>query len=306
MIQELPRYDDVKTYYGESLLEYIVKEAEKEWPYHWLSDSDSRSSIPLTFCERYNAGKIKMTDIICKRFQEAEELKFTINACGLDASKLFYLCLFLKDFVEGQTIDAAKKNPTHREELEMMVNELTKLSPLPKEGPRLRIRRLGPATISNIPKLHVNIIDTSESGQLIYKIGNGKKISINDGQTLVLIRDAIWTFLRDSRKGNSPYLDSKPLRPSKTSALPQIYRIALFFQYMKRFLEDYESSRSKIIVTDKIMFISRLIYVFCLSNDIRYYNKTITKTNSKKSFLKSNLSHYKNVDIPVDNKYYPR
>lgn len=306
MIQELPRYENVEDYYNEPLLEYIVKVTEKEWPYH-RNSQNGHSTIPITFCKRYISGKIKMLEIIRDRFMEANEVKASLGAFGLDANKLFYLCLLFKDYSEGQTIDSAKENPTHREELEMLVNELSRMTPNPPKDFKLRIMLKGPARriYTDEPLLSDNIIQTDNLGEITVKVGGGRKKTIRDGQTLFLIKEALSQFLHASSH-DSPYLNNAPLRPSKTSDLPQIYRVALFYQYMKRFLTPYTNQRTAEASVDKTFFISRLIYVFALSNDKRYYDKTVTESNSKKSFLKSNLSHYVNIKIPVDNKYYPR
>lgn len=308
MIQELPKYKDSTAYYSEPLLEYVVNFAQKEWPYQSRKNRPHNpSSVPVIFCKRLFAGKIKMQDIILQRFMEADEVRGTINAYGIDINKFFYLCLLLKDYSEGQTIDSAKENPTHREELEMLVNELSQMLPQTPKDLKSRLRMTGPARYLSpkVISLSDNLIKTDITGEITIKIGGGRKRIIRDSQTLIIIKEAISSLLSRAF-GYNPYLDNAPLRPSKTSDLPQIYRVALFYQYMKQFLRPFTCKKTEDTSIDKTLLISRLIYVFALSNDKRYYDKTVTKSNSKKSFLKSNLSHYTNIKIPVDNKYYPR
>ena len=288
MIQDLPIHEDLEAYYDEPLLEYIVKVSEKEWPYH-QNLHNGHSSILTTFCKRYVSGKIKMLDIIRDRFMEAKEVHDTIEAFGLDANRLFYLCLLYKDYSEGQTTDSAKVNPTHREELEMLVKELGQLSLKLPQNLIPKIRLKGPArrVYNNEPKLSDNIIRANNSGELTVKIGDGKKRTIRDVQTLFFVKEALSLFLRYS--SHSPYLNNAPLRPYKTSNFPQIYRVALFYQYMKNFLAPFEGQKTGVASIDKMQFISRLIFVFAISNDRRYYDKTVTESNGKKSFLKSTI-----------------
>ena len=303
MIQELPTYEDATAYYDEPLLEYLVKVAEEQCHDINLDIRRSKiSSLVTTFCNRLFAGKIKMCDVARKRFIEANEVNATINAFGIDANKLFYLCLYLKDYAIGQTIDSAKINPTHREELEMLVNELSKLKPKLPNNFKYNISCSGPARRINKLYLSENIY-TEYEGKITVKIGNGVQKTISDGQTLTLIKEAISNYLLHAHH-NNPYLDNAPLRPSKTSELPPIYRISIFYQLLKQFLDPYKVHRVKEVSTDKTLLISRLVYVFALSNDKRYYDITFTEKYGKKSFLKSNLSHYLKIIIPTANKYY--
>ena len=52
----------------------------------------------------------------------------TLKAYRLDISKFWYLCICIKDWVEGQTCEGARiDNLTSRQELQAIVDEIDKL-----------------------------------------------------------------------------------------------------------------------------------------------------------------------------------
>ena len=58
------------------------------------------------------------------------DISMTLKAYHLDISKFWYLCVCVKDWVEGKTCEGAIISlPTHREELKNLTNELNKLNP---------------------------------------------------------------------------------------------------------------------------------------------------------------------------------
>ena len=113
-------------YYDEPLLEYVVDFANKVFP-AYDGEGFYDSNMPDLFGDRYVKGIIKPIGFD-KYLDDKLEIQSTLDAFGLDSNKFWYLCLFLKDYVKGQTTNAIKTNPTHREELSNLLYELNKMN----------------------------------------------------------------------------------------------------------------------------------------------------------------------------------
>ncbi len=304
MIQELPIHDGLKAYYNEPLLEYSIQTANRFWRYY---DKKMRimqaSHVIEDFCKRYHDGKIKKLQDIQIKYLEASEVQETLKTYGLDVSKFWYLCILVKDFAEGQTIESSTENPTHREELQMLISELEKLTP--NKSFIDKICRFEPATPVNKPAAQQNLIKTEVEGCLTLKIDGNKKIAINDGQTLVLLREALSLFLNRMPRGNNSYLDSAPPFPYNATLLGVQFRVAIFYECMMWFLDQYKPDVKQYLSIDRRLLISRLIYVFEIDNDPRYYDKDDLHTvEGKISFLKNKIKRIRGVNLPTKNKYY--
>ena len=301
MIQELPRYENVEDYYKESLLEYVVKVANNFWKCY---DSKKRmmvnSVVPEDFCKRYHEGKIntKFRQI----FLDAIEIIDTLKAYKIDIDKFWYLCLLVKDYSEGQTLKASLSNPTHKEEINLLIAELGKLTHNPK-GLQDRMMRYEPARSASRPKAQENIIKTDMSGKLTLRIEKDKAITITDGQTLVILREALAKGLRSFH--NDSILNSAPTAPYDASILGIQYRVALFYNYMKWFLEQFTPQRKRTVSVDKTLLISRLIYVLDIDADPLYYDtQDYIDNRGKKEHLRNKIKRYIDISIPVRNLYY--
>ena len=158
-------------YYDEPLLEYVVDFANKVFP-SYNEDGFYESNMPDLFGDRYVKGIIKPIGFD-KYLDDKLEIQYTLDAFGLDSNKFWYLCLFLKDYVKGQTTNAIKTNPTHREELSNLLYELNKM---------------------NIKIKYDRILSAEKGGELSFKVEGGKKVVITDKTTLIYINAAITIF----------------------------------------------------------------------------------------------------------------
>ncbi len=137
-------------YYDEPLLEYVVDFANKVFP-TYDREGFYESNMPDLFGDRYVKGIIKPIGFD-KYLDDKLEIQYTLDAFGLDSNKFWYLCLFLKDYVKGQTTNAIKTNPTHREELSNLLYELNKM---------------------NIKIKYDRILSAEKGGELSFKVEGG-------------------------------------------------------------------------------------------------------------------------------------
>ena len=283
MIANLPDYKDGAAYYDEPLLEYVVKVANKFWR---NNDEEGTwdSNVPRIFGKRYCKCPIDISRQ--EKYLASTEVQETIRAFGLDVAKFWYLCLCIKDYVEGCTIAAPVKKNSPREALKNLVAELDKMQ----------------------PTFNPNFIKVTNNGELTLKVGK-HPVRIKNGQTLSLISVALKDFLAKN-DGLSNLLDSACIDFEDTAILSPIKQLYLFDYYLSSFLKDLvadktiESSQAnRKISYDKRLLVSRMIYVLGLSNDKRF-NTEYSESGDKSNFLKNYLSKCKNVEIPTHNKYY--
>lgn len=317
MIQELPIHEDKwANYYDEPLLDYVCKVANNFWmEYDPENQQPVGSSIPQTFASRYFDGKVDNTgkDLFCKaatpknhkpkhrKFDEnindgqkeqkgndSEEeesipdISTTLEAYRIDISKFWYLCVFLKDYITGETIQGVRIiQDSPRKSLEKFVNLVNQLH----------------------PHLWGSIYKTKGNAELTLRVGKGKKnkVVISDGHTLALIRDGINLVLNYP----SDYLDFYELNVinREKSDKGKMVRIALFYKYMLWFLDSCTINKevvrkSLILSTSKILLISRLIYILGLSDNVKFLGE------GNETYLRTYISGYEDVKMNVDNKFY--
>ena len=141
------------------------------------------------------------------------------------------------------------------------------------------------------------------SGKLTIRIGNNKAITITDGQTLVILREALARGLRFFH--NDSILNTAPTAPYDASILGIQFRVVLFYNYMKWFLEQFTPQRKRTVSIDKTLLISRLIYVLDIDADPLYYDTRDNIDNrGKQEHLRNKIKRYKDISIPVKNQYY--
>lgn len=318
MIQELPIHEDNWTYsYNEPLLDYVCKVANCFWMDYDVETQNpiGYSSMPRRFAHRYLNGEIDVTSkkLYCKcvapkatntkhikyieniyygkedhkeseyKEESITDISLTLKAYGLDCSKFWYLCVFLKDYVTGETIEGARiEQNTHREYLERFVSLVNKLN----------------------PELWGTFYKTTGEAELTLKVGKGKnnKLVIDNGHSLALIRDGIQYVLDNY---HSAYIDFSEVntidRLKKTKG--NTVRIALFYKYMLWFLDQCTLNQEVVkesycLSTSKILLISRLVYILGLSDNKQFLGE------SSETYLRTYISGYEDVKVNVDNKFY--
>ncbi len=274
----------------DTLLEYLVEVSNHFWlnyePSAYTVDKDGNkkwgcfcpSLVPEQFAERFFAGYIS-TDRE-QKYLDSTEVLDTLKAFGLDADKFWYLCLAIKDVVEGYTDDAirSKKNP--REELKQLEDELDKLEPEYKH----------------------NSFKCKGSGVLTLKVGK-HPIKVTSPTTLTLINMAIHNLLEEY-KGRCECLDTVAYSLHEdTITLKPIYKIALFNKYLSWFLKDKVADKAIYASKDKSLLISRMIFILGISDDESFIDE-YRDDGSKKNYLKNYIKKYKDVETHTLNNRY--
>lgn len=221
------------------------------------------------------------------KYENSTEVQDTLRALGIDKEKFWYLCLLIKDYVEGETIDTfINNNPTHREEMQCLIKEIEKLKP----------RKWG------------DLYFTEGNGELKIKISKHPLV-ITDGHTLALIKLAVEEYL-ERNACNTILLDSSPVDFDSKTTLAFGYRLFLFDKYLSWFLKGFKAnkkvqasdSKNK-VSTDKKLLISRMLFILGVTDEKDYYEEYDEDVH-KNDKLKNTLKNYKNAKIDTDNKYY--
>lgn len=297
MIEQLQRKEGDVGYYSylymdEPLFQYVDSVANHFWesfdPDMETEKEDGTieyggmmpSMVPDIFAGRYLDNKIDTSKQ--QIYEDATEVQDTLKAFGLDTSKFWYLCLCIKDYVEGQTVDAIVNTPTHREELKMLVERLDEMQP-------------------EIQHSHIKV---TQNAKLTLKVGSKHKLEIEDGQTLTLLNVAVSEFLEKYKDtGNATLFDTAKLNINNKTSLPLIYRVYLFEKYLSWFLKPLKARKGIYASKDKNLLVSRMIWILGISDDKRYYEE-YSETGDKLNFLKNNLRRYKDLKIKTHNSIY--
>lgn len=274
-MEEIQNKED---YYGEPLLEYVVKLTDSFFP-SYDEEGFYASSMPDLFGNRYVKGIVKPIGLD-KYLDNKLEILDTLDAFEIDASKFWYLCLFLKDYIKGQTINAIKTKPTHRKELSNLLAELDKMQPVLEYN---------------------HILTAKKDGELTFKVEGGKKIKITEKATLAFINVALSTFLKEAK--NNSLLDRATLDAKETTRLPLVYQIHLFNKYLSWFLKPIIAKKGVKASKDKSFLISKMIYVLGISDDSKFIME-YKDNGDKLNHLKNILSRYKDIEIPTFNSIY--
>lgn len=279
---------DIEDFYPDSspLFEYVNKVAHHFWPGY-----DVYSDVPEMFSRRFSEGVID--DGRKQKYLATVEVLDTIKAFGLDVSKFWYLCLLLKDLVDSLTIDASTVNPTPREAIAALIEEISKLLPEPCEDPNVEIMK---------------ICKIKGTAQLSFKVdAHRHPVRIKDLHTIAVIRRALSDFL--SRENNC-LLDSSVIESKNSVRLKDIHRIRLFDKYLSWFIKDLKADktvRSSLpngkVSLDKKLLVSRMIFILGISDDESYFEE-FNENGDKMNFLKNNLKKYKEVKISTSSKAY--
>ena len=318
LIKELP---DLKIGWWESykcldepLLEYVWEVAN-----HFVSYEGDISIAPAKFVNRYITSKLtpeenvlrlkemgidkslddfiapnfKKMDMSFKdRFLENEDLQNTIKAFGLDVSKLWYLLLFVHDYIEDFGTNAPSLKKSEVQDIDDFVDNL------------------------------------SDSTGIILINGRKKNFVTSEKKTIEFIQLALDYYIKtyndiinqnlaqnDKLKllkniGLNHFLEHGQAIDFENQRTLEItfkkWKFADMFQY---FLKDRKADKKNIsninvkVSADKMMFISRLIYT--VGYDGKRYNEEYDPDGNKNRKLSNLLRKYRNEDFPdFANHYY--
>lgn len=269
----MPKHEDEWAYYeSEPLFDYVCQVSEET-----VIDINPDGSIasttphlqPFRFASDYLNGKID-TKSIYMNLYESSDIQDTLRAFGLDSSKFWYLCLFVKWRVEYECKTAFVFPTSTKEKLHSLVSEFEKLSP----------ELQGDKFVSKVP------------ATLTFKVDGGKTITIDDTNTLTFIGAAIESFLE--QQDTDAFLTPNSYRTNELEKvdLSPTTKIYLFNKYLSPFIKPLKAIKGIYASKDKSLLISRMIYIFRVSEDKKLYTDLNEKKN-KQNQLKGYLSRYK-------------
>ena len=317
MIKELPdiklTVEDYYEYREIELLDYIWEVAD-----HFLPNIEGvMSKAPAIFCERYHQRNLPIEER-CERnkrfylsntsfddylkidnkplkanFEERylnnECLQNTISAFGLDVSKLWYLLLFVHDYIE----------------------DIGNNSPL-----------IGKSTLQDFNDFANKL---SEATSITLKKDNRKSYAVEREDTIRIIQAAVQHYINSCNNivnnnysrteaieklnniGCSIINDTHPVNFRETSFLDISYKKWKFAEFFLFFLKDRKASVPKDSIynvsKDKMMFISRLIYT--VGYDTKRYNEEYDSEGNKNRMLSNLLRRYMKEEFPtVTGRHY--
>lgn len=215
-----------------------------------------------------------------QKYLDSEEVQDTLRAFHFDSEKFWYLCLFIKDVVEGYADGIDAVSP--REEISQLVALLNKV--------KSDFKRDGTYSLKSNAMLSLKV--------------DKKTVKIENPLTLGIIKAILYKFLQTDNK----LLDDSSFNMTKIHKAP-IYKIALFNMLLKWFLKDkvadkaiYASNGNK-ISKDKSLLISRMIFILGISDDESFFDE-YKEDGSKSNYLKNYIKKYKNIEVPTYNSRY--
>lgn len=225
------------------LLEYIRIVADHFCPYVEYVQAEcniesiiGESTAPYAFCTRYDAGDIS---IVSKqgKFDGNIELQKMIRSRRLDSEKLWYLCLWAKDYASTTQEIIFHSS---RSDIESLLHEL-ELARIEGKGYKITV-----------------------------KAGNHHSITFTDPSTSDLLCAAISSRLNSMGPFEKAFssFDSAP----QQQFLEAKYQYYLFYRLLSWFLKDKKplDKSISVITKDEKYFIGVLIYACGLSNNIRF------------------------------------
>ena len=276
MIEPLPRHEDEWAYYeSEPLFDYVcqVSDMMGEIVTDINPDGSYESTPhlqPFRFASDYLNGKIDTQSSIRMDLYESPDIQDTLRAFGLDSSKFWYLCLFIKWRVDYECKTAFVFPTSTKEKLHNLISEFEKLS----------LEFQGGKFVSKVP------------ATLTFKVNGGKTITIDDANTLTFIGAAIESFLEQQDTDDLITSNSYGISELEKVDLSVRTKIYLFNEYLSPFVKPLEAIKGIYASKDKSLLISRMIYVFRVSEDKKLYTDLNEKGN-KQNQLKGYLSRYK-------------
>ena len=295
MIEELPdinlTIEDYYEYQDIELLDYVYEVAN-----HFLPNIDGLpSKAPAVFCERfhernlsieeryerhkkfyisnlsfdnylkYHSDEKPLKSNFMERYLNNRELQDTIEAFGLDVSKLWYLLLFVHDYIE----DIGNNSPA-----------------------------IGKSTLQDFNDFANKL---SEATSITLKKDNRKSYAVEREDTIRIIQAALQHYIKivNSEELNGT-LDSHPINFKDKSYLDISYKKWKFAEIFLHFLKDRKATVPKKSIynvsKDKMLFISRLIYT--VEYDGKRYNEEYDSEGNKNRMLSNLLRRYMKEEFP--------
>ena len=219
--------------------------------------------LPFSFASAYHENKIDLKGVN-QVVYEKSEIQDTLKAFGLDSSKFWYLCLFIKWKVDWE-VESARVFP--KEPLE-------KLKDLQAEFEKIDFSKVRGKYVS------------SKSAELTFKVKGSKAYTIDDKDTLAILNNIINDYLLTTpTKG---YL----LHDSEKVELSIITKMYLFNKNLSWFLSPLTANKAINASYDKSLLVSRMIYTLGIFKNESLWQE-YNESGNKKNQLKGYLSKYK-------------
>ena len=318
-VQELPDYkayrSEIDKYIDEPLLEYVWIVANQFLPVV-DEDSCSESHAPIIFTNRWiesnmtteeryarfleffpNNTKEDIEQYYSKRplldtsfketFFEKEEVLQTLKAFNIDLTKFWYLLLFVHDVVE----DVCKNAPVHEPSQIDKVNELSEEISV---ATKILLEHDGRKSYETEDEFMLSVLKASVDYYIkVYNVVIESSRDQEECDTKLKALGLKGAF-KNWRVLN--YDDKISLDPS--------HKIRLFAKMFQYFLEDKQADRGLvegyIDSIDKLLLISRLVYIVGLHDEDYYKGKVLNESgryvlNRRLSNL---LSKYRKTPLP--------
>ena len=222
------------------------------------------------------------------------EIAATLKAYGLDISKFWYLCLMIRDYVEGQTKKGCLiLEVTHRKEIRDFISQLEQLK----------------------PDNYLDFTSTPNDIEVelclkIKKKGSkyAKNITVTKhSHTLLLIQEALESFLKSNTKRDLkldvPAISFKQVEVLKDDlGLPT--KVSLFYRYLMWFLKKREVDKEFVnnygifsVSTSRNLLATRMAYFTGLTDNRNFLEKD-------GSYIRTYISSYEDVKVNTINHYY--
>ena len=235
---ELPKHEDEWAYYeSEPLFDYVTRVSDMmgEIVTDINPDGSHESTphlLPFSFASAYHENKIDLKGVNLEVYEKSE-IQDTLKAFGLDSSKFWYLCLFIKWKVDWE-FNSAMTFP--KEPLE-------KLKDLQAEFEKLDFTKVRGKYVS------------SKTAELTFKVKGSKAYTIDDKETLAILNNIINGYLLTTpTKG---YL----LHDSEKVELSIATKMYLFNKYLTWFIAPLKADSKIHACKDKSLLISRMLYI---------------------------------------------
>lgn len=278
--------------YSDPLFEYVRTIVDNFW-----SDYEGFSYVPEVFACRYMEGHVNgFTNEFIKasylsEYEKNVDIQNALRAFGIDKEKFWYLCVCIKDYLNGFAKKGRKKKPTPREELTKLVAKMDEMQP--------KACFLGKDLFSHY--------ETQKNAILTFRLEGERSIfRITDPHTISLINDALSYLLNEGSQISFIHLDSPPQDFAQNETISDIKQFYWFHKYLSFFLEDKVadkelckklSTAQNYVSVDKWLLISRMIYAVGLSN-----KQGLNRMGYLKNYLKK--CNDENMIIETRNGYY--
>ena len=326
MIEQLPIYEDDSVYnMSEPLLDYVRDFSNNYWKNKEFiigkreEGGGNISPFPSRFAKRLNENDIQkyrlndylkaITEYKPKRHipfyaidkdlpttvkqqssDDESNISMTLRAYNLDASKFWYLCLMIRDYIEGvANMYSMREVATHRDLINQLIESLDLLDS-PENNDIL--------TLSANTDIEL-VLRIKKKGNSNFR----KVVNINDIVTLRFIRVALRMILLSEREEldfpvHSLFGDGTP-----NKKIGSHFQLSLFYRYLMWFLNkqevDKEFANNSLftVSVSKNMLISRMAYYTGLTDDVRF----LTQNGD---YLRAYISGYEDTEDSVLNYCY--